>query len=262
MAGFLYYLPGPVDGVTLDDARKAGLGYAFDSENCTAAGVHANGLDQGGQGVIVADPTRVESIGLYPDKQTWRKIPGREVWAGFYTDDQPTPADLARKEQLNGHPVTLLDGNKWLCPVARGAAEEDGSLVWFHALPQRATLTDAGVIEPGDVVPKFASTWDLATRWFDVRMGAFEESDGKTIEFQYNGVIESAVEALAVNYVVSVPECVGLLGLLTEQLAVEILDTLIDMPTRYELLKKIADRLDGSPSGDGPSATTPDTHQP
>ena len=262
MAGFLYYLPGPVDGVTLDDARKAGLGYAFDSDGCTAAGVHANGLDEGRQGVIVADPKRVESIGLYPDQQTWRKIPGREVWAGFYTDDRPTPADLARKEQLNGHMVTLLDGNEWLCPVARGAAEEDGALVWFHTLPQRATLTDAGVIEPGDVVPKYAATWTLAEKWFDVRMGAFGESDGKTIEFQYDGVIESAIEALAINYVVGVPECVGLLGLLTEQLAVEILDVLIDMPTRYELLKKMTDRLDGSPTDDGPSAATPDTDQP
>ncbi len=262
MAGFLYYLPGPVEGVTIKDVRKAGLGYAFDSQNCTAAGVHANGLDEGRQGTIIADPNRVESIGLYPDKQTWRKIPGREVWAGFYTDDRPTPADLARKEQLNGHLVTLLDGNKWLCSVARGAAEEDGSLVWFHALPQRLVLTDMGEVEHGDVIPRYAGIFELATRWFDLRMDALRESDGQTIETKLTGLTglaEAASEAMGINYVVGLPECIDLL---TEPLAVEILDALIDMPTRYELLKKITDRLDGSPSDDGPSAATPDTDQP
>lgn len=251
MAGFLYYLPGPVEGVTLDDARKAGIGYAFDSQNCTAAGVHANGLDEGRQGVIVADPNRVESIGLYPDKQTWRKLPGREVWAGFYTDDRPTPADLARKNQLNGHLVTLLDGNEWLCPVARGAAEEDGALVWYHALPVLSKLNDSGQFEAGDVVDQHSRLWDVAAHWFDVRMGALAESDGETVAFSFDGLHKVAIEALAVNYVIWPVEC-DLLGLLTEQLAVEILDVLIDMPTRYELLKKITDRLDGSPSDDGP----------
>lgn len=267
MSGFLYYLPGPTQGVHLADVRRLGLGYAFDSDSFSAPGVMANGLDEVGQGVVVADPKRTENVGLYPDKQTWRSVPGGvqflpgEVWVGCYKDDRPTPADLARKDQINGHYVTLNDGNEWLCPVARGATEEDGAIYWHHAVPQVSQLNEAGEFEPGDVVPKYAALWDTACRWFDVRMGAGDESDEGAISFSFDGLHKAAIEALATNYVIGPAEC-DLLGLLTQEAAIEILDVLIDMPTRFELQKKIANRLDTSHSEDGPSDDSLNTDQP
>ena len=261
MAGFLYYLPGPTEGVHLEDVRRLGLGYAFDSDSFSAPGVFANGLDEGGRGVVAADPKRTERVGLYPDKQAWRKMPGLDAWVGIYDDDQPTPADRARKDQLDGHLITLNDGNEWLCPVARGAVEEDGGICWYHAVPRVSRLNDAGAFEPGDVVAKYAALWKTACRWFDVRMGAFDESDGETVSFSFDGLHKSAIEALATNYVIGPAEC-DLLGLLSEEAAVAILDALIDTPTRFELQKKIADRLDTSSTDDGPSDDSPDTDQP
>ena len=259
MAGFLYNLPGPTT-MGIEQVRKAGLSYAFDSDRCTCAGVMERGLD-GGSGVVAADPSRVEQIGLYPDRQTWRKIPGQKLWAGFYTDDRPKPANLERKKRLNGHPVELLDGNKWLCPVARSIGEQDGALVWDYAVPNRSRLNDDGQFEPGEVVEKYAVLWEMASCWNDVRKGAFEESDGETVSFSFDNIHHSAVMALAVNYVVGPVEC-DLLGLLGQDAAVEILDALIDQPTWIELLKKMADQLDTSPTEDGLSADTPVTDQP
>ena len=265
MAGFLYYLPGPVEGVKLEDVQKAGLGYAFDSQNCTAAGVHANGLDEGRQGVIVADPNRVESIGLYPDKQTWRKIPGREVWAGFYTDDRPTPADLARKEQLNGHLVTLLDGNQWLCPLIRQFGEEDGELRWGIAVPQVSKLSDDGAWVAGDIVGRFKPVWETACRWQeDLERALFggddEEEDGLVVTFAE--AHDAAAEALAVNYVVSPIEC-DLCGLFTDEHVRDVLSAMVDWDTQLAwATKKNAEASAGEPSDDGQPATSLTTDQP
>ena len=260
MSGFLYYLPGPCNGVSIEDVRKAGLGYAFDGRGWSCPGVMAHGPD-GGQGSMAADPNRVDKVGCYPNEQTSRKIPGLNAYAVLYTDDKPEPNDLARKEQLTGHWVTLADGNEWLCPIARGAVEEDGAIAWTYRVPQVSVLNDAGDFERGGVAEKYIPLWELATRWFDVRMGALLESDGETVEFSFDGLLKSAVEVLACNYVVDAVEC-DMLGLLTEENAVAILDALIDMPTRMELLKKIADQHVGLPSEDGLSDDTPDTDQP
>ena len=81
------------------------------------------------------------------------------------------------------------------------------------------------------------------------------------IEVTFDGLHHAAVQALAVNYVIGPAEC-DMLGLLTEEIAVKILDALIAAPTRAKLQKKIIERLDGLSSDDGPSADIPDTDQP
>ena len=260
MAGFLYYLPGATDGIGIKQVREAGLGYAFDSDRCTCSGVMANGPDATGQGVVAADPGRVGSIGLYPDKQTWRQIPGLGVWVGMDSDDRPRPEDLLRKLTLPGHAVELLDGNEWTCPIARSISETDGQLTWDYAVPRLSRLNDDGEFEAGGVVPQYAFLWDIACKFHDVRMGALEESDGKTVVFTFNRLHHKAVEALAANYVVGPAEC-DLLSLLTQEKAVEILDALIDEPARLELLKKITGAPDGSTTDGGPSVDTQDTDQ-
>jgi hypothetical protein len=264
MAGFLYYLPGPTQGVHLADAQAAGLGYAFDSDSFSACGIHANGLDTNGQGVVVADPKRTEKVGLYPDKQTWRKKPGREVWVGFYTDDPPKPSDLARKNQLAGHPVTLLDGEQWLCPLIRQYGEEDGELRWSAAVPQVSTLNEDGAWTVGEIVGQYKPIWETACRWQEelekALLGTEDDEDGLVVTF--TDAHEAAAEALAVNYVLGPVEC-SLCGLFTASAVARVLNAIVDWDCQLEwATKKNGEASDGEPSDDGQPDTSQITDQP
>ena len=256
MAGFLYYLPGKTQGVHLADMDAVGLGYAFDSQAFSACGVMANGLDAGGQGVVVADPTRVPTIGMYRDTQVWRKMPGRETLIGYYKNARPAPANLARKVQLRGHEVELADGDKWLCPVARGVAESGDGVIWYHAVPTIATRDDEGHWQTGAVHPKFAALWELTERWLEYCLGPRNESG--IVQFTFDNLYNSAAQALGTNYMVGPDEC-DALGSLTEEIAEEILNALIDWPNMLELQKKIAARHAILNTADGPPVTGPDT---
>ncbi len=262
MAGFLYYIPGQTRGIVLDAVRLRGLGYAFDGSGMSPCQVHGGGPD-GGQGVVVADPAKVEKVGCYLAEQTWARDSVLDVWVGVYNDAKLGPADLERSESLGGHWVTLCDGQKWHIPVARGIREEDGDIVYYHAVPRVSTRNDDGKWMPGDVVARYRGLWDLACRWYDLRMGALEAADGEsdTIEFEFDGLHESAIQVLAENYTIGATEA-DILGLLSEQHAVAILDALVDIPTQMMLLKKKLDQLAGSSSDDGPLDTPQDTDPP
>lgn len=261
MAGFLYYLPGATEHVNLKTLQDAGLGYAFDTPSPTCVGVMANGFDDGHSGTIAADPKRVEKIGVYRKEQTATKSPKSGVYLVRYTGVPVGPTDLARKEQLGGHWVTLNDGNEWLCPVARGAVEENGGIYWTCNLPQMLEMNDEGDFGRGDVVARFASFWELASEWHDIQHSAREDSDGETLTLTVANLAQKAIAVLAVNYLIG-PTEVQMLRLISEDQAVEILNATIDMPTQDELLKKIIAQSDGSLTEDGPSDVTPVTDQP
>jgi len=266
MAGFLYYIPGQTRAITVDEVRRLGLGYAFPAA-MTPCQIHGGGPD-GGVGVVVADPAKVEKIGCYLDEQTWRRDPatdvsGANVWVGIYNDARPGPADLERNESLGGHWVTLCDGAKWHVPVARGICEEDGELAYYHAVPRVSTRDDDGKWVPGDVAVRYRGLWDLACRWYDVRTGAVEAAgeDDEAVEFEFDDLHDSAITALAENYVLGPTEA-DLLGLLSQRQAIKVLDALVDMPTKMMLIKKKVGQLAGSSSDDGPPDSPPDTDPP
>ena len=61
MATFLYYLPERDSGIKIEDVRKAGLGYAFETA-CSPIGVARGPGDKPGAGpagVVVADTSRL-----------------------------------------------------------------------------------------------------------------------------------------------------------------------------------------------------------
>ena len=277
MSGFLYYLPRRGPGTDLAALRTLGLGYAFEGP-VTATGCQ-RGPD-GGSGVVVANPAAITGgqVGYYADRQVWRKtvlglrssVLGAEdqrpktkdppCWVGHYAESPPTPADLGRPKMLTGHLVELLDGNRWLVPLARGWTEEDGEIRWYQAMPRVSTLGDDGQWVPGPVQKKFAPLWDLAMRWYEAERGA---ADGKT--FDFSGIHDAAVEALQANYRLGPAEA-ALLGLLTPQKAREVLDVLIDRPTLLEWVqahneqKKTADPAGSNTaagSADSTAATAP-----
>ncbi len=271
MAGFLYFLPGQNRGIKIADLQAAGLGYAFE-RRMSPREVLGGGPD-GNPGVVVADPESVPDIGYYADRQTWRKIPGSRNWLGYLTHNRPTPADLQRDQVLDGHWITLADGNEWLVPIARGSVEEtfetpggakDTRLAWCRNLPEATSIDDdEGHWIRDGVLARYRPLWDTATRWWDARSGAkipdAEEGKPTRVTFDFDGTNDGALLALQANYRVSKIEAAAL-GLFDDQCVVEILDALIDWPTIEAWLKKKARSIaDSSSTDDGPPVDGPAT---
>ncbi len=199
MAGFLYFVPGKDRNIRLKDLRETGLGYAFEKDDHTAAAV--TGGPGGKNGVIVAHQGFDDDnkVGYYKDDQTWCKVPGSDAWAGFITDKPPTPGDLQRPKQIQGHLVELQDGNLWLCPIAR--ALDSDSRQGYIALPQSVTADDAGNWIQGDVIEAYAPLWKIAERWWDTAvMAAKEAQDENAFKFNFENANDSALLALSTNY--------------------------------------------------------------
>lgn len=242
MAGLLYYLPGKSEHVVLADLAAAGLGYAFERE-LIARGVQ-RGPEGQGVGVVVADPRLTESkLGYWPEKQSWRKVPGLEAWVGFYPDDRPQPVELLRRQVVPGHEVELADGRHWLIPVARAAVEEQDEIVGYQsALPETTAIDDNGHWVRGGLLPRYDELWALALRWWDAltKAGAdqsAEAAETNRVEFDFAGVMDGALIALAANYRIGKAD-VALLGLFDEQRAIAILNALVDWPTFKRWVQK------------------------
>lgn len=268
MPGFLYFIPGGTMAIDLAAVRALGLGYAFE-ESVTRREVKAG--PGGANGVLVTDSTRVpgELLAFYPERQTWRKIPGLkgEVWIGLYNDlPRPGPDDLGRKEQISGHRLTLLDGNSWLAPVAWAAGDQDGRLVFSRHLPQSLDLSDEGEWISAGVLPRYAEFSDLAGKWFEDRMRMAETAeaqDGGGYTAQLSlipDILDAAVAALKVNYAIGRIEAV-LLKLLSVDRACDVLDCAIDYPKLEEFHKKklaaSAPSNSSAGGGDSPPPTAP-----
>ena len=239
MPGLLYYLPG-LEGLTLADTAKVGLGHAFEAD-CTCRRVMASGPD-GGAGLVAVDHRRQPEPGYFADKQTWLKIPGNGAgaWVGRYTDRPVLPEDLAREEQLSGHPVRLADTQEWLVPVARACGEtRDGEPVTYQAVPTRIALDEEGNWIDGDVIDRYRPLWSIATEWWDrwIAIGQSEEGSEPEETFGFDRRADAAVDVLAINYRLARAE-VALLGLFDGETGRSVLDATIDMPTITAWIKK------------------------
>lgn len=261
MSGFLYYLPTQAKSIGLEELQAAGMGYAFESPSMGRVRLEGNGPD-GGAGVMVRGGPNAGRVGIYPDKQTWRKIPGLEAWVGIDNDDRPVPGDVARDERLKGHLARLNDGQEWLVPVIRQHDELDGERVYRCAVPQVSELQEDGTWTQGRVLDQFAEVWDIATRWQETQERALIEADDESDEVivTFSDAHDAAAKGLAVNYRLGPAEC-ALLELFTESAVGHVLNAMIDWPSQMEWLKKTIEASGGEPSGDGPSDDSPDTDQ-
>lgn len=266
MPGFLYYIPrllGPPA-----DLIAAGVGHAFESKPICRQ-ITGNGPDGQG-GIVLGDGQRVPEVGHFPARQRWIKDPSQELWVGVYTDGPlPGPADLLRQKPITGHWLELLDGRQWLVPVARQHQEQNGELRWAHNLPRRLSRAGGGTWQSSAIVPRYQAIWDLAERWETSNTDAARNAgkkgdDGEDVaSFKFNDAVEGAIRVLAVNYLVG-PAEVDLLGLLSIDLATEVLDALCDTPTRLAWFKKkaAAAASAGSNTAAGPEDSTPATGPP
>jgi hypothetical protein len=237
--GFLYYINGGNAAFGPREAAALGLGYALADPGVAVRQV-VGGPD-GGNGVIAA-AAGVQEVGYFPDRQTWRRLCTEDsvagtVWVGLAPLRRPGPADLARVDRLSGHWIELLDGHPWLVPIARGWSEEDGELRWYHNVPMVADLDDAGRWTRRKVSERYAAFWDLVCRWDEARGQAAAvaagtlDSGSVTVSFEFDDLLDAAVQVLAQNYRLGRTEA-ALLGLLSDAAAVAVLNAAADMPTR------------------------------
>ena len=245
MTAPIYHLPGRKNA-TREDARAAGIEYALDG--CVVR--HANTGPADVEGVFIANDKKIAAgrVGYFPDRQTWRRIPGSEVWLGWYTAEPPGPEDLLRPDAVDGLPVETLAGHRWMVPLARGYADTPGNAGWYCALPQTLVRDDEGQWTAGEVVAKYRPLWDTACRWQDARDGVQPGEDGQAM-VTFDNVIAAAVAVLAVNYHLSTAE-VDLLGLLTTFEPARILDAAIDFEKQLEFAKKNAGQPPENSSSD------------
>jgi len=254
VAGFLYFVPDLVDLPDAAKLRALGLDYAFGrlpaARFITAAG------PSGGPGLLLGEEGWADgtAIGYYPDRQTFRqnvetsKRPNVRTWVGLWTQRRPGPEDLLRRDALSGWPVRLGDGQEWLVPVARRFVEQFDELRYYNALPHSVDVDEAGRWTRRSMVGAYAGLWPIAERFWDWYIAHAPGGDavGDTDAAAPSGstwtdqeIYESAVTALAVNYHLG-PAEVGLLGLLVDSRAGDILKALIDVPTLIEWSKKKA----------------------
>ena len=259
MAGFLYFISGG-HAVNAELLARVGLAEVFSGESPAFRGC-SNG-PAGLGGVICAAPEsalapggKLPAIGFFPERQSWRPAPGEKFWLGAEAANPPTPADLARPQQIGGYRLTLEDGTSWLVPIARSFPR--GTI-----LPKRMILGEHGelVWEP---LPRFAAFCADAERiWDDFRRAFGLLAEGEQVEpLSVDDARDLAVRALAVNYRVGLAE-LAWLGCLTTLNQVKILDAVIDLPAIIEAdaafaeaIKKNAAAAAAQPSPPHPSAS-------
>ena len=193
-----------------------------------------------GSGCIFASGRDDERLRYEPDKQTWSKSineKGGGYWVGFYTDNPPTAADLARDEQIDGHKVKLSDGSEWLVPMAR-------CFPVGTKLPETLILTKEGL--GSRPIAKYAQFSRRAQRmWNSVlhQIGVFEGELDEVIDARDEWIL--AAEALGLNYYVSAAE-INALELLTTTNLAEIVMAVVDMPTYRKWLAEQVDEKKNS----------------
>jgi hypothetical protein len=258
MPGFLYFLPDLNDEPLLAKCRELGIGYALERPPIGRRVQNVFGK----HGWIVADPDRVEPghVKYEAALQVWQKWtpPGcaAAVWVGMYSASPPTVGSLQRRNFLGGQPVELADGGVWYVPVARQWHDDDGpGLIYSTDLPRTARLNDDGEWMLGDVTPALKWLWDLSVRFYDAKIG----------QATFNA-LRAAAQALSANYLVNEAE-LSLLGCVTREHAIAVLDALVQWPVAEELFqKKMLQRgsaaTAGSDSASGPAAAEETTALP
>jgi hypothetical protein len=240
MPSLLYFLPDRRSGLSADEIRAAGLGYALDGP------VHQQTLSDGpamsSGGVLLADGRHCDLSRLRyaPGEQEWVGVQSSSAWVGRWKDEVFVPADLEREKPLAGHLVELADGNQWLCPVARGLAAEGGAVKYYHTLPRGVALDATGKWSKGQVVPRYRRLWKIAEAWWDTRVASVPTAAevGDVVSFDFEGLVSAAVECLAANYRVGAVE-VSMLGLFDSDSARKIVDALVDLPTLVVLSEEL-----------------------
>lgn len=233
---FYYWFPGLSSKPTADQIAEAGLGYAL--QRVTHRGSDSG--PDGRHGVTVVEGGNEDGrLGYWPTKQTWRQIPRRDVWVGWYSDAKPTPQRLARVEQISGRWIMADDGTMWLAPMARRWQEMSGRMLWDYNLPRRMELAEDGRWVPGGVTARYERLWTMAMAYEEAAKAALSEvpDQDDCVRFLFDEIDTLAVGALQINYRIG-PVELDSLGVYDVAFRQKIIDVLLDTATFSDWLKK------------------------
>ncbi|MEM6980605.1 MAG: hypothetical protein AAF539_13160, partial [Planctomycetota bacterium] len=201
MSRFLYFVP-DVAMVTQDVASKLGLQYAFDGMSIETRGV-TRGPSGGAGAVAIAGDIGDQSVGVYPDQQTWLPAPqGDEesppYWIGWPKDNTPKPDGLKRTEQSVGAMLQLEGGSTWHVPTLLSwHPGEDVPAVWDSPLPRMLDVDRYGNLVAGPIVPRYRDLFDVGMQIL-AKMVSGGDWGISVVSFN-----QFACDCLSVNYHVS-----------------------------------------------------------
>lgn len=228
MGQVLYFVEG-VEAVSPELLKQLGLAYAF-AGGCAQ---RRAGNGPGEQpGVVCA--AQSEHVGYFPQAQVWHRLPAiagaPATWLGWSLAAPPDPQSLARQDALDGHLVTLADGQEWQVPIAQRWTDSGFS----RNVAARMRLDEQGQWSEGDVLPRFAGLWRVAQQWQEFRE---RQLAGEATSLSIAAAADMCAEVLAVNYRVSRRE-IGCLQLLDDRESYRtVLDAAIDLPTFVEFVR-------------------------
>jgi hypothetical protein len=153
----------------------------------------------GNAGMLVADEARLAGMAFAFDaeQQTWRKAPGEsKVWVGYWNEARPGTTDLRRKKMRRGSPLKLGDGQEWLVPQLMLYAGESGFSI---DLPCAAELDDNGKWTAGAALKEGEARAKLADRLY---AGMVLASLGKSDPLTDEELLDITCDLLGMNYVV------------------------------------------------------------
>lgn len=176
------------------------------------------------------------SMGMFPRKQNDPESEMVELWCGWEKDNPPTPANLARPNQLPGHTVKL-QGHDWIIPLVREWSFENGKCLYDITLPKAAKFDNVKrEWFAGEVIPEYQRLFELTTEIYERYTDQQEESDGFDLP---DNPISVCAEFMAVNYYLGMEEISALeLIQFYYQCIWSILQLPMDLPGMLEVYQK------------------------
>lgn len=172
-----------------DTLKSAGLDVVYrdviDTTSSTCSDIR--GAGPGGRSGVICCAWSDQPpplLGYHPQHQDWHQL-SDQLWIGFDKLRPLQPRDLARRSQLEGHNVTLCDGESWLVPIYRRP-------IGGTPLPQDIYRDQAGELVT-EVKLSYRDVWErsgpIADRYYS--------GDGR---FAWDEILDYCVDALAWNY--------------------------------------------------------------
>lgn len=234
MGAIIYYIPG-ASAVSRAGIEKAGLGYTLPKDTGTPEYTTTQKGPDGAFGALFLfqGKDKVDLVQLAQETK-WEQIPHTKCWFGYDKNNPPKPQDLKRVSVRESYAVMLSDGNKWDVPIIRHV---DNTTELPKQLKHDGEKWLAVSLRPEhlDLFERAGQVWDeYITPLMETDDSA---DDDEAIEISLTNGWDFAVDALALNYRISIAE-VSLLGLFDSTTASQAALAAIDWFTWCDYDKK------------------------
>ena len=234
---FLYAVPGKDNNNVTWDHFK----HAFDGQ--PQRGLDQRGLTDEKTAVLADHSVSTSKMRIAKEEQEWRRVQKDEgiYWIGYWKNDPPTPETLRRTRLLSGKEIKTRVGG-WTVPTAISFHLVDGETQTIQHLERYVDFNDQGQKVYGDVVEQFEPLHDIAMAWLG-QGDSFLSPDE---------VLEFASQVIGHNYRVAYEE-LCMLRAFTQDIAVDVMTTLVDTSDHNELRDAVVIEEGGSQKKRSPS---------